>query len=361
MIRTLLTAALLLAPIAAVHAVITIGPRQIVDDADFLAGGRAEYIGRFGPFTGTPISPRHFITATHLGNAGGGTFEYANGTTTETTYNIVQAGTLDDLTIWELAPAAPSFTRWTPLYTAGNEVGLPLRVLGRGTSRGAEVRVPDTTAGQLRGYRWGVSDGYITWGDNVVTSIVSFSPPFGGFGGDFLYFEFDQSGGPSECMLSNGDSGGPVFITDPADGVRKLAAVNSLVDGNFSYAAAGPFFPGAIWDARGMYVGDVGNATLIPSGEPNPVPAGSYSTQISSRMAFIMGIIGPALPRCGTADFDGDGDVGTDGDIEAFFACLGGNCCATCFSGGADFNADGDTGTDADIEAFFRVLAGGNC
>ncbi len=27
----------------------------------------------------------------------------------------------------------------------------------------------------------------------------------------------------------------------------------------------------------------------------------------------------------------------------------------------ADFNGDGDTGTDADIEAFFRVLAGGSC
>ena len=64
---------------------------------------------------------------------------------------------------------------------------------------------------------------------------------------------------------------------------------------------------------------------------------------------------------CGTADFDGDGDLGTDADIEAFFACLGGNCCAACFSGGADFNADGDVGTDADIEAFFRVLAGGSC
>ena len=29
--------------------------------------------------------------------------------------------------------------------------------------------------------------------------------------------------------------------------------------------------------------------------------------------------------------------------------------------GSADFNGDGDVGTDADIEAFFRVLAGGSC
>src|SRR5207244_2329466 len=63
------------------------------------------------------------------------------------------------------------------------------------------------------------------------------------------------------------------------------------------------------------------------------------------------------LPRCGSADFNHDGDTATDADIEAFFACIAGNCCATC--GTADFNGDGDTGTDADIEAFFRVLAGG--
>ncbi len=69
----------------------------------------------------------------------------------------------------------------------------------------------------------------------------------------------------------------------------------------------------------------------------------------------------PEAPACGTADFDGDGDLGTDADIEAFFACLAGNCCTTCYSGGADFNADGDIGTDADIESFFRVLAGGPC
>jgi hypothetical protein len=64
---------------------------------------------------------------------------------------------------------------------------------------------------------------------------------------------------------------------------------------------------------------------------------------------------------CGTSDFDGDGDFGTDADIEAFFACLAGNCCASCYPGGSDFNGDGDFGTDADIESFFRVLAGGNC
>ena len=69
----------------------------------------------------------------------------------------------------------------------------------------------------------------------------------------------------------------------------------------------------------------------------------------------------PYPSRCSSADFDNDGDVATDADIEAFFACLAGNCCPACWRLGADFNGDGDAGTDADIEAFFRVLAGGPC
>jgi|GEM_PF-1025375 len=77
----------------------------------------------------------------------------------------------------------------------------------------------------------------------------------------------------------------------------------------------------------------------------------------------VIEIAGVACPgnECGSQDYNGDGDFGTDQDIEAFFACLGGNCCATCFCQGSDFNGDGDFGTDQDIEAFFRVLGGGNC
>jgi predicted outer membrane repeat protein len=56
------------------------------------------------------------------------------------------------------------------------------------------------------------------------------------------------------------------------------------------------------------------------------------------------------------SDFNMDGDTGTDADIEAFFACLGGNCCQTCAV--IDVNCDGDDGTDADIEMYFLMLAG---
>jgi len=65
--------------------------------------------------------------------------------------------------------------------------------------------------------------------------------------------------------------------------------------------------------------------------------------------------------NCGSTDFDGDGDSGTDADIEAFFAVIGGQACPTGTCGSTDFDGDGDEGTDADIEAFFIVLGGGAC
>jgi uncharacterized membrane protein len=82
------------------------------------------------------------------------------------------------------------------------------------------------------------------------------------------------------------------------------------------------------------------------------------ATSGSQERAFVAYLGRGAGLVCGPADFDGDGTPGTDQDIEAFFACLAGNCCASC---GADFDGDGDVATDADIEAFFRVLGGGHC
>jgi hypothetical protein len=75
-------------------------------------------------------------------------------------------------------------------------------------------------------------------------------------------------------------------------------------------------------------------------------------------VAFVNASCGPT---CDSADFDCDGDVGTDFDIQAFFRCLAGICPEPPCTNSADFNHDGDTGTDADIEAFFRVLAGNPC
>jgi hypothetical protein len=86
--------------------------------------------------------------------------------------------------------------------------------------------------------------------------------------------------------------------------------------------------------------------------------SGNGSNNANVQLVDAISVVVPG-PRTCVADFNGDGDVGTDADIEAFFACLAGTCCSTC--GSPDFNGDGDVGTDADIESFFSVLAGGPC
>jgi hypothetical protein len=123
--------------------------------------------------------------------------------------------------------------------------------------------------------------------------------------------------------------------------------------------------PGEYWFAVSVE-GEPGLTTAIGS-IPLVQQPGMNSTQffngnwVSLPIDFAFKLFGTVAPSCGTSDFNGDSDFGTDADIEAFFACLGGTCCPTCFAGGSDFNGDGDFGTDQDIEAFFRVLAGGNC
>jgi probable HAF family extracellular repeat protein len=102
------------------------------------------------------------------------------------------------------------------------------------------------------------------------------------------------------------------------------------------------------------------NLTVAQSGSWEFVAG--YGANPSGQTQAWVGLVPPPSPVCCCGvDFNGDGDTGTDADIEAFFACLAGNCCPTCYALGADFDNDGDTGTDADIEAFFRALAGGCC
>jgi hypothetical protein len=116
----------------------------------------------------------------------------------------------------------------------------------------------------------------------------------------------------------------------------RLLYRRSNVDQNYTPDSAG---------LPDVALGALGLAELLSPGSVAAVLTGGY----------------PSCSPCGSPDFDGDGDIGTDADIEAFFACLSGSCCGTCDPHGADFNGDGDIGTDADIESFFRVLGGGPC
>jgi hypothetical protein len=105
----------------------------------------------------------------------------------------------------------------------------------------------------------------------------------------------------------------------------------------------------------------------LPDLAPSPTTAGRWHARGENGSIGFNFVLSVTVPwaTCGAAvccrnDYNGDGDVGTDLDIENFFSCLSGSCCATC-PPNADFNCDGDVGTDGDIESFFRVLGGGAC
>jgi hypothetical protein len=99
--------------------------------------------------------------------------------------------------------------------------------------------------------------------------------------------------------------------------------------------------------------GSFSSVTLPPLGGGRMLRVVTETNQVVAEV-----VAGGGQP-CWTADFNGDGEFATDADIEAFFACLAGNCCPLCAP--SDFNGDGDAATDGDIESFFRVLSGGAC
>ncbi len=327
-----------LAPSA--EAVICIGPRIPVTPADQLVGGVAQYVGRFGNYTAVPISPRHFVTASHIGNAGGGTFFYKNGTATETAYAYTLAGVDEDISVYQLSAGQPSFTLWSPIYTRSNEVGKPLVVLGRGRDKGPELN----QAGNFIGWFWASTDDFLlTRGTNTVSQTAFFNGP-PGFAGHYLLFTFDQSAGPTEATAALNDSTGPIFITDPADGVTKLAATISAVDGGYSGTANGPQFSGALFDTRGLFIG----GSLISG--PNPIPINTYAARMSQRLTFLRNTAGvPPLP-C-PADLNADRAIDTN-DLVRFLGAFG----TTVVPGApGDINEDGQINT-ADLTAFLGAF-----
>src|SRR5688572_16569929 len=186
-----------------------------------------------GAASGTAIAPQYFITAAHLGGPGNSTV-----TLNGVTYNIDSSfnagiGTPgwaedpnSDLRIWKITGTFPTHAQ---LYNEalGSEVNRPLVVFGRGSQRGAEVRV----GGELKGWQWGPRDGALSWGENNVGQIVNFGA---GFGAGLRFF-FDADGGPNEAGLSDRDSGGGLFIR--SGGAWKLAGINLAVDGPWRFDA----------------------------------------------------------------------------------------------------------------------------
>ena len=247
-----------------------------------------QYEGLYGSYLGTMIAPQYFITAQHFG-VEGSTFTQSgifNGGT-DTTYHVDTtanggtgywdiAGT--DLRIFKIQE---SFSTYAPLYTGSSEVGLTMEVNGRGGPRGADVLV----GGVLHGWKDSNPDGVARWGTNTVSGIYSSAI------GNLLTASFSASGTAEEATLSNGDSGGGVFVDD--GGVWKLAGVNYSIDGMFdtnNVVGDGTEFNAALFDRGGLYQGsDSAGWTFIPD-LPLDNPSSMYASRISTNAAEIMTI-----------------------------------------------------------------------
>jgi hypothetical protein len=162
---------------------------------------------------------------------------------------------------------------------------------------------------------------------------------------------YDQPSPAHSCL-----GGSAQFSTTVSHGAPQETVVYQwYLDG--SLLADGPRPDGALVAGATTRNLNLSNLTAAETGGVSVRATSSCGEMVQSTAAMLT--VAGSCAACGTADFNGDGDLGTDADIGAFFACLAGSCCPTCW--GADFNGDGDIGTDADIESFFRVLGGGTC
>jgi hypothetical protein len=243
-----------------------------------------QYEGRWGSFLGTPISPRHFVTAGHVGGAVGQTFSYrGKNYTAKAMYDDPNS----DLRIWAVDRnfADP----YAPLYRGTSEVGKQVVIYGRGTQRGSDVYVN----GQRKGWRWGPYDGQHSWGTNTIAGVVN-----GGAGiGAVLNFTFNATGGRNEGTLSGYDSGGGTFIND--NGTWKLAGVNFAAKGTYSTAGrtdAG--FNASLFDEGGLWVGQPGSRWFVNDVAAN-MPGGGFVTRVSADLPWIDSIIRPTLLASG--------------------------------------------------------------
>jgi hypothetical protein len=248
-----------------------------------------ELQGLWGAYLGTPIAPRYFLSARHVGGAVGDPF-FLRGIAYTTTAAFDDSRS--DLRIWQVDKPLPAYAQ---LYTLTHEVGQNLVVFGRGTQRGAEVWTSTPTA-KLHGWQWGPADGRLRWGQNRVTAIADGDALLGNSGapsiGELLQASFNAAGGTNEAHLSNGDSAGGIFVHD---GVGwKLAGINYASEGFYSVSKTDTPFSAALFDEGGLYRVDGTNRVLIanlPSGRPGAF----FATRVSVHLYWIRSFISKPL------------------------------------------------------------------
>jgi hypothetical protein len=205
---------------------------------------------------------------------------------------------------------------------------------------------------QNGGFETGDFTGWTEFGELTFNGVWHGGPPFPHGGVSQAYFGPETTGGIQQILSAN---------------------VGDQVTVSFWYVSEGGTTPNSIMASLGSLTllnqTDVTSLTYqqftatVTVADLNPVLMFTFSDPLDyldlDDVSVVLVTGGGS--HCESADFNCDGDTGTDLDIETFFACVAGTCPPPPCTNTADFNGDGDVATDADIEAFFRVLAGGPC
>lgn len=263
-----------------------------------LANSGWQFQGEYKEFLGTMISPRHFITAIHIGK-GPTTFvqkSWFSGEAGDRVYYINPNfnngnGSRDisgtDLRIFEVYGQFPAYA---PLYTTSDEAGRQAVMMGRGYPRGAEV----TRFGQTRGWLWASADNRVRWGTNTIDGYADV-----GVRGPMLVTDFDDTAGSNECQAAFGDSGGAVFVrkTNTWRLAGILHAADSVYDTNSTCGDGSEFFA-SMFNGAGFFTGGdnaaCDNWTLVTAANDLD-ESRTYASRISANAQAIQAIIQPAF------------------------------------------------------------------
>lgn len=246
----------------------------------------------YAGFHGTIISPKHFITAVHIGFGSPVVtqqgFFNGVGNRSFTVKGSRRVGQSDFriFEIWE------TFDDFALLYNKADENGKEVVIHGRGFGAGSEI--------SGRGWNWGGgSTQRSRWGRNTIED------NFTNGSNNLLHFDFSDVLGEDEVMVANRDSGGGWFIKD--GDTWKLAAVTFAVDTGYSTAISpsdATRFNGALYDADRAWIGsDAGGWNRIPSSGSSNDPtnirfyrqSNGYGSRVSASATSIQTIIDPAI------------------------------------------------------------------
>jgi hypothetical protein len=280
---SLLTLALAAAPTRAIILYGSGDPQTntTAPSADLAANGW-NLQGYWSIFTGTPIGPHHFITATHVGGGVGNTFVFRG-----TTYTVI-SDAHDPSSDLHICEVAGTFPEWALLYDGPTETGLDMVIFGRGMIRGAEVRVN----GVLKGWQWGAYDLVLRWGRNRVSALASDPNYSGSADPQLLVAQFNSNATADEAHLGAGDSSGGVFILE--NGTWRLAGINYSVDGPYNTVATGDGFNAAIFDEGGLYK-EINKTWVLTPDLPSNQAGNLYATRIKARLTWIQSVLAKPL------------------------------------------------------------------